>query len=144
MALISSISVQNGCPPWAPTRHTELLQPLKAYDGPLAGVVAQGDEHFLFYCLAGHVEPVSVWVYAALEHDDEVALREVTTCSFDAVVERILATRPIVVALAKEEAGIVLTTVVAEMRGASLPAGILAVLDGAQSSWRALLEPLAS
>ncbi len=144
MPALSSISVQTGCAPWAPTRHTKLLHILKAYDGPLAGVVAQGDEHFLFYCLAGHVEPTSVWVYAALEHGEEVALSEASAHSFDAVVERILATRPVVVALAKEQAGIVLTTAIAEMGEASLPAGMLAVLEGAQSSWRALLEPLAS
>jgi len=144
MALTSAIAVQNGCAPWAPTRHTKLLHTLKAYDGPLAGVVTQSDEHFLFYCLAGHVEPASVWVYAAIDHDDEAALSEASADSFDAVVDRILTTRPVVVALVKERAGIVLTTMVAELREASLPAGMLAFLEGARSSWRSLLEPLAS
>lgn len=144
MALSGSIAVQNGCVPWAPTRHTKLVQTLKAYDGPLAGVVAQGDEHFLFYCLAGHVEPASVWVYAALDQDDEIALDEATADSFDAVVERIMVTRPVVVALAKEEDGIVSTTVVEEMQEESLSVEMLAVLERAQSAWRALLEPLAS
>lgn len=142
--MTASIAVQNGCAPWAPTRHTKVLQTHKAYDGPLAGVVAQGDEHFLFYCLAGHVEPASVWLYAALEHDDEVALDEADAETFDTVVERIMATRPVVVALADEDKGIIATTVLEATAGASLPSGMLAVIERARSSWRALLEPLAS
>jgi hypothetical protein len=146
VALTASISTQTGSPPWSPTHETKLVETYEAYDGPLVGVLAQGGVHFLFWCIAGHVEPTSLWLYAPLDGEDELALSKASTETLDPVLEHIIATRSVVVALVEEkaeEAGIVLTARLEQQAGGSLPSAMLSVLERAQSSWRDLLEPLA-
>jgi hypothetical protein len=52
--------------PWAPSPDGGPSQTLLGFDGPLIGVTEYDGEHFLFCCVAGETEQMSLWVYAPL------------------------------------------------------------------------------
>jgi hypothetical protein len=61
--VVDTVSIQEGCPPWKPTPDSVVVTEYRYYDIPLIGVVEQGDRHYLFWCLDGADEPLSLWLY---------------------------------------------------------------------------------
>lgn len=72
-----SVQLQRGMRPWQPTSASELVETYDFYDMPLMGVIDQGGRKYLFQCLAGQVEPFSLWSYVPLTTDDIAYLEEV-------------------------------------------------------------------
>jgi hypothetical protein len=57
------IEIVRGARPWAPGPGSELIETYDYWDRPLAGLIRQHGQLFLFDCLAGVVEEESLWAY---------------------------------------------------------------------------------
>ncbi|MDQ1683853.1 MAG: hypothetical protein QOC82_590 [Frankiaceae bacterium] len=62
--MVDTVSMQEGRPPWKPTLDSAVIAEYRYYDIPLIGVIEQGDRRYLFWCLDGADEPLSLWFYA--------------------------------------------------------------------------------
>lgn len=91
---------QKGARPWLPADDVRASRELARYDIPLIGLIEQGNATFLYSCLIGEVEPVNLWAYAHVDNLEAAALLDAAEADFDALVERVLSNRPLVVAIA--------------------------------------------
>jgi hypothetical protein len=114
------IAIEQGRVPWAPAADTELVRTLHIYDMPLIGVVRQGDSMHLFRCIEGHVDDTNLWAYTAV----------------DDAIERVVAGRPVDVALASERDGITASALVRE------PGRYPTLLHAAREALRALSDEI--
>lgn len=103
--MADQIAIEVGLAPWKPAPDAELIKTYNYYDVPLIGVLRQGRTDHLFWCLEGHVEPVSVWVYTRVENSDVAALEKAG--DINETLRGLMGNRSVVVALAKEGEGIV-------------------------------------
>lgn len=69
------VHIETGRSPWLPASGSEVIEELRYYDAPLEGVLRQDGVDFVFRCIAGQVEPFSLWVYAAIAGAELDALR---------------------------------------------------------------------
>lgn len=99
------IAIEFGLPPWSPARDAELIKTYNFYDVPLIGILRQGGMDHLFLCLEGEVEPVSLWVYTRLEVRDIEQIESAPDIRMATLT--FLMSRPVLVAIAKEDEGIV-------------------------------------
>jgi hypothetical protein len=105
------ISIQQGFPPWQPTEHTELLETYDFYDMPLAGLVLQGGDRYVFWCEAGKNEDWSLWAYLLVDDRDLTALDDSDDLYAD--IAAIRGDKPLVVAISHEGHGIVSSALLA-------------------------------
>jgi hypothetical protein len=62
--------------PWQPTPESKAIREYHRYDAPLLGVLTQHGVPYLFWCLHGVVERVSIWAYVTLTDREVWALDE--------------------------------------------------------------------
>jgi hypothetical protein len=62
--MVDTAMVHEGCPPWKPTPDSVVVAEYRYYDIPLFGVIQQGDRQYMFYCVDGADELLSLWWYA--------------------------------------------------------------------------------
>ena len=60
------VALQLRQPPWKPTPDTEVVAEYQYYDVPLTGVIRQGETEYLFSCLDGHDDTLSLWWFVAI------------------------------------------------------------------------------
>lgn len=98
--------IQPGQPPWSPTPDSHLLTVHHEYDGPLEGVLEQGEHKFVFRCLFGALSLLQVWAYVPTNAVDERLLDEAEGEEYVALLDRLFASTSPVVALAHAERGL--------------------------------------
>lgn len=72
------IELQLGHAPWRPTRDVELVATYRYYDGPLTGVIRQHGNEYLFSCLDGEADMLSLRWYAAISVEQRARLDAVS------------------------------------------------------------------
>lgn len=77
------IELHNRCAPWKPSPDSELVAQYRYYDVPLAGVIRQGDREFIFMCLDGETETISLWWYAHITPEQRAELESLEGAVFD-------------------------------------------------------------
>jgi hypothetical protein len=124
------ISIQQGFPPWQPTEDTELLETYDFYDMPLAGLVLQGGNRYVFWCEAGKTEDSSLWAYLQVDERD-LSVLENSDDLYTGIVA-IRGDKPLVVAISREGHGIVSSALLA--RPTEFPTLAKATLEAFRSS----------
>lgn len=79
-------ALQQGFPPWKPTPDSAMVAQYRYYDIPLAGVIRQGELEYIFMCIDGHDEQVSLWWFAPIDAEQRKQLETATPEGFDAVL----------------------------------------------------------
>jgi hypothetical protein len=64
------ITLVTGQRPWQPTPDAEEFARLDEYNIPLAGLLRQGGDAYLYVCAAGEEEDANVWLYTRLENEE--------------------------------------------------------------------------
>lgn len=106
--------IHGGLTPWQPTEYqTRLIAEYHRYDIPLLGVIEQSGSLFLFQCLTGEVEQLSIWAYTPLSAEEKARLDILEGEEFEGLVESVT-DRPGTAALAVEGWGIIATYEVAD------------------------------
>lgn len=86
------------------------------YDVPTLGIFRQRSADdladYLFECLLGVAERVQIWAYAAVTGDERARLDAAEDGDFEHVVAAVFSRADVLVSLATEERGIVLTAIV--------------------------------
>lgn len=103
--MADTIHVERWCPPWQPSRDAELIETLNYYDMPLVGIVRQHGVDYLFSCITGHTEPIHSWAYVLLTAGDRERIREASPEQLRDIVQELLSTGPMVLAIASDESG---------------------------------------
>lgn len=106
------IAIEQGRQPWLPSSDAELVETLHRYDMPLIGVLRQGGSLHLFRCIEGHVESSNLWAYTPLTEDELNALRNTDSDALDDLIQATAHRRSIVVALANEQRGVIVSALV--------------------------------
>lgn len=101
------ISLSRGAEPWRPTSSTELVEVYKTYDGPLLGILSQDSVRYLFECIYGHIESLSVWLYSYVPEGALSLLDDHKGDPFDQLVRQIQTNVPGRIALVIEGEGVV-------------------------------------
>ena len=115
------IAIEQGLQPWLPSEDAELVETLHHYDMPLIRVVRQGNALHLFWCIEGHVELTQLWAYTPLSAEELDELRAAGPDDLDAVVERLVAGKPTVLALADDERGLTVSALLGDLSGFPSP-----------------------
>lgn len=102
---------QYGAFPWCPGEDARLVEVYHRYDVPLEGLVWQGGATYLFRCIFGAGHDVSVWAYVLATEREQKALEAAYGEDLDVLLDELFAVDHVVVALAEEDQGIVLTAV---------------------------------
>ncbi len=68
--------IQHGRPPWEPSTDSELVAEYQHYDVPLVGVIRQGDTEYLFVCVDGQDEVVSLWWFTAIGSEQRAQIEQ--------------------------------------------------------------------
>ena len=109
------IAIEQGLQPWLPSEDAELVETLHHYDMPLIGVVRQGNALHLFWCIEGHVDSTQLWAYTRLSGEELDELRAVGPDDLDAAVERLVAGKPTVLAVADDERGLTVSALLGDL-----------------------------
>lgn len=72
--------------PWKPSPESELIAQYRYYDVPLAGVIRQDDREYLFMCLDGEDETISVWWFTHITAEQRATLEGTSSENFDSVL----------------------------------------------------------
>lgn len=99
------LNVAQGYRPWKPGPDVETVEVFDYYDMPTAGALRQQGVLYLFWCAEGHVQDINVWVYALVQEDELSGLADAG--DFYEALEGLIADRPITVAVALEDMGII-------------------------------------
>lgn len=121
------IRVANGAAPWQPTATSQIVETFSFYDQPLQGILEQDGLLYLFDCLYGHVEGLSLWLYTMVlksEVDSLLALENIG--DFDEFRGQLHKNERGVLALAIEDYGIIVSGIVEDTRELPTMAGELA------------------
>lgn len=76
------IELAHGHVPWRPTTDSQLVATYRYYDGPLTGIVAQHGNEYVFSCLDGENELLSLWIFAPIRHDQRELLEALPAADF--------------------------------------------------------------
>lgn len=68
------IELREGSAPWRPTPDSEVVAMYRYCDAPLAGVVSQHGNEYLFWCLDGELDTLSLWFFASITADQRERL----------------------------------------------------------------------
>jgi len=101
------ISIKLGSPPWQPAPDAVPVKTFNFHDQPLIGVIEQGSGRYIFRCLEGHLDPLNLWAFTRVSSDELDRLGR--TDDFDAELERIGLSHPVVIALSRDGEGIIWT-----------------------------------
>lgn len=104
------IHLEPGQPPWDPSSVSELVTTYDFHDIPLAGLVRQEGSLYAFWCVAGEVEPMSLWAYGRVYDKSEIGSLEKKGRNLYEAFRRTLWDRPLVLALVSEANGVVAHT----------------------------------
>lgn len=112
--MADQISLQPGFAPWEPAADAQLARTLNFYDMPLIGLIRQAGALYLFTCVEGHTAAENLWAYALVQDEEGSSLARAAKDAedFDALVRGIVADRSVVVALAREDQGIVASALI--------------------------------
>jgi len=100
------IRVAHGQTPWQPYG-SEVIEVFNFYDQPLMGIIRQDGCLYLFDCLYGHVEGLSLWLYSLIQESDAQELANASADEFDHIRGRLHASERGVMAIAIDDVGIV-------------------------------------
>lgn len=101
------IQLRLGHAPWLPTEDSELAATYRYYDGPLTGVIRQHGNDYVFSCLDGQSETLSLWYYAPIKPEQRLRLEALPTQEFSKAFSSEMWEGCIVLAFATEQLGIV-------------------------------------
>lgn len=101
------IELQHGHMPWRPSLDSELVATYRYYDGPLTGVISQHGNEYVFSCLDGEVETLSLWFFASIDQGQRERLEAMGPDEFQARFAHESWHGCIVLAFATERLGIV-------------------------------------
>lgn len=140
-----NIRIEPGFHPWQPGYESELIEVLAQFDVPTAGILLQGGNYYVFWCLEGVNAPKSLWAYTLLKDADVDGLRSVTGApeGFEKIAD-LVQRGPVTVALADEQEGVVLSTAVQpEPRAFDSPEDVaLQLVEDAYWAFESHLDPL--
>lgn len=77
------VELRLGQVPWRPTPDAELVATYRYYDGPLTGVVAQHGNEYVFSCLDGVDETLSLWYFAPIRREQRERLEALPGAEFE-------------------------------------------------------------
>jgi hypothetical protein len=103
------INIELGAMPWEPTRDSELVETYDYWDQPLAGVIRQHGQAFLFDCLKGVAESESLWAYTPLIGLNQEGLHGAVSDIRRLIREELRHAGGVTLALEREGSGIVAT-----------------------------------
>lgn len=129
--------LSKGAHPWHPTATAEVVEVYNEYDRPLLGVFQQDGAYFLFDCVWGHVESLSVWIYTHLTDSDFAMLNACAEAEWEMAKSNLQRTSKATVALAVDGAGIIEWGVANE-----LPRDFESVLDDLVQRYREYIRRL--
>ncbi|MFB8136354.1 hypothetical protein [Streptomyces mirabilis] len=103
------IALQLGARPWAPSRSVRMIQELNYYDMPTEGVLKRRflPSYYFFACIDGVATEYNLWVYASITWAEARKLRRLASEDLRSFEVGLLVDRPLVVAMAREDGGIV-------------------------------------
>jgi hypothetical protein len=101
------VSVARGRRPWEPAPGVRLHEVFNTYDGPLLGVIEEDGVPYLFDCIYGHVESLSVWLYSRVPKPSLPVLERLEGDKFNEMVRKIQMRSPGRLALVVDGEGIV-------------------------------------
>jgi hypothetical protein len=101
------VRLSRGASPWQPTPTAEIVEIFNEYDQPLLGVFRQDGAYYLFDCLWGHVEMLSVWMYTHLTESELMSLKQCTDARWDSMKLELQRCTAATIALVVDGAGIV-------------------------------------
>lgn len=99
---MARIRPEDGARPWLPASDVTLLEEYHVWNIPLAGLVKQAEDRYLFTCLFGEESTESVWAYAPVTEEDIAQLGELSGAEFASAVDDSLANKSLVVAFADD------------------------------------------
>lgn len=126
------LRVERGAPPWRPSAEALMLTVFNEYDQPLVGIVEQHACHYLFECIYGHVEGVSLWIYSLIDQREAEGLISAEDDKFDELRKEFQMRVPFRLALAVGDLGIVASAIVESLTKEGLQGAISEVIDSYQ------------
>lgn len=73
------IRLEAGHQPWKPSSSSKIVVEYQYYDIPLSGVLEQEGQEYLFVCMDGADENVSVWWYTLINPEQRELIEGATT-----------------------------------------------------------------
>jgi hypothetical protein len=95
------IALRLGAAPWEPATSAKEVKQLNYYDIPLAGILVQRRQYYLYECLIGQTDEHNLWAYLPITKREARKLRRLTGDKLTRCMESKY-DRPFVVALALE------------------------------------------
>jgi hypothetical protein len=129
-----------GALPWRPNSTASLVDVYHRYDIPLVGIVEDDDTQYLFQCLAGHADDVSVWAYTPVTEREQEVLEEADPEFLVQVQMGFSRGRPVEVAIATEDDGVLLSIQSFALEDTTRISELLAAAIRADHRARAKLE----
>jgi hypothetical protein len=103
--MVSHISVQVGLDPWEPALETKMVEVYSKYEVPLTGVVCQSERFYIFRCIRGELEELSLWAYAPVTESEVELLKDADDVELK--INRLTTGKFLTVALSHQEEGII-------------------------------------
>lgn len=97
--MTEQIKLRLGGEPWLPASTVKSVKQLHFSDMPLAGIILQRGQYFLYECIEGHVADVNLWAYVPLSRREAKRLRKLTGDELTRATQAVY-DRSLVVALA--------------------------------------------
>ncbi|MEH0625997.1 hypothetical protein [Streptomyces stelliscabiei] len=103
------IALQLGARPWGPSRSVRMVRELNYYDMPTEGVLKRRflPSYYFFACIDGVATEYNLWVYVSITRSEARKLKRLTSSELRNFQVGLLVDRPLVVAMAHEDGGIV-------------------------------------
>lgn len=90
--MTETLQVEEGRRPWQPGPDAQVVKVLDRFDVPTVGFLEENGHMFVFRCLDGHAEEISVWMYAPVM--GELKLPQVG--GYDDALDEVFAASPVV------------------------------------------------
>ncbi len=101
------IRLEHRAAPWSGASDARLDVEYRYYDVPTAGVLAQGNHQYLFWCATRADEDPNIWLYVAISDVDRATLEQGPPEEFDVRLQALLLGGWGVMAMATAKSGIV-------------------------------------
>lgn len=98
------IELQIGAAPWQPDGNTSIIEELDRYNVPTMGILEQHGVMYCFELIEGHVQDMNVWIYTPLSKVEAKELCRASGQEIDTLLARMQQDRPVMAALAAENA----------------------------------------
>ena len=134
------IRVANGAAPWQPTTTSTIVETFNFYDQPLQGIIEQDGCLYLFDCLYGHVDGLSLWLYSLVQQSEAVALlASESDEDFERIRSEIHSSEPGLLAIAVDDYGIIVSGTVE-----NVPSDMSPMVSQLVSEYRSTVQRLSS